>query len=214
MTRPAPSPRPSSADPAAAAPRLSPFWYALVVAATRLPLLVRGQRVVTRGLEHLPGAGRVVIAGGHHTSNMDPFVIAQVLPAGRRVQFMAKKELFVGAIGWIIRSGGSFPVDRSRNDLGAVRNALRVLQSEGTLGIFPEGTRGGHELQGGTALLALKGKAPIVPVWLTLRGRTWTASFGEALPPSGSVKELTERLGAAFEALNHDALNTGAAGQS
>ncbi|WP_424949690.1 lysophospholipid acyltransferase family protein [Deinococcus sp.] len=186
----------------AAAPRLNPLMYELVVAGTRLPLVVRGQHIVAHGREHIPRAGRLVIAGGNHTSNMDPFIIAQTLPRGRRIQFMAKKELFRGPIGWLIQGGGSFPVDRSRNDLGAVRNALRILQAEGTLGIFPEGTRGGHELQGGAALLALKGKAPIVPVTLNLSGKTWTARFGAPIPPSGSVRELTERLGAAFEQLN------------
>jgi 1-acyl-sn-glycerol-3-phosphate acyltransferase len=185
----------------AAAPRLIPFMYELVVAGTRLPLLVRGQRIVVHGLDLIPATGRLVIAGGNHTTNMDPFIIAQVLPKGRRVQFMAKKELFKGPIGWLISGGGSFPVDRSKNDLGAIRNALRVLQAEGTLGIFPEGRRGGQELQGGTALLALKGKAPIVPVILSLKGRTWTARFGAPIAPVGSVKELTERLGVAFEQL-------------
>ena len=130
------------AGPATAAPRLIPFFYHLVVNATRLPLLVRGQRVVAHGLDLLPATGRLVIAGGNHTSNMDPFIIAQTLPAGRRVQFLAKKELFRGPIGWLISAGGSFPVDRSKNDLGAIRNALRVLLAGGTLGIFPEGTRG------------------------------------------------------------------------
>lgn len=200
--------QPESAAPAAhvaKAPRLIPFMYHLVVNATRLPLLLGGQRVVTHGREHLPASGGLVIAGGNHSTNMDPFIIAQVLPVGRRVQFMAKKELFRGPIGWIISAGGSFPVDRQRNDLGAIRNALRVLQGGGTLGIFPEGTRGGQELQGGTALLALKGKAPIVPVWLKLDGRTWTVRFGPPILPSGSVKALTEQLDDAFRALSEQA---------
>lgn len=179
--------------------------YELVVAATRLPLLIRGQHIVSHGRDHIPPTGRLVIAGGNHTSNMDPFIIAQVLPKGRRVQFMAKKELFKGPIGWIIKGGGSFPVDRSRNDLGAIRSALRILQAEGTLGIFPEGRRGGQELQGGTAMLALKGKAPIVPVALHLKGRTWTATFGPPIAPGGSIKDLTERLAAAFEELGDGA---------
>ena len=191
----------SQATPAPAAPRLIPFFYHLVVNATRLPLVVRGQRVVALGRDLIPATGRLVIAGGNHTSNMDPFIIAQTLPAGRRVQFLAKKELFRGAVGWLISAGGSFPVDRSRNDLGAIRNALRVLQTGGTLGIFPEGTRGGQELQGGTALLALKGKAPITPVWLKLEGKTWIARFGAPIQPAGSVKELTEQIGLALDQL-------------
>ena len=182
-------------------PRVVPIMYHLVVQSTRLPFLLRGQHTQVHGRELIPGSGRLVIAG-NHVSALDPFLIAQSLPRGRFVQFMAKKELFRGLSGRIIAAGGSFPVDRESNDLGAIRSALRILQAGGTLGIFPEGTRGGQELQGGAALLALKGKAPVTPVGLHLRGRTWVVRFGPPLEPSGSVKELTARIGAELERLS------------
>ena len=105
-------------------------------------------------------------------------------------------ELFVPVIGGIIRAGGSFPVDRRGTDLGAVRTSLRILQGGGTLGIFPEGTRGGGEVQGGTALLALKGKAPVLPVGLRREGRRWIVEFGPPIAPAGGLGALTAEIGA------------------
>ncbi|MFC4456641.1 1-acyl-sn-glycerol-3-phosphate acyltransferase [Deinococcus sonorensis] len=182
-------------------PVVHPLMYHLVVQATRIPTLLRGQHVHVHGRDLIPESGRLIIAG-NHVSTLDPFLIAQSLPRGRYVQFMAKKELFRGVIGRIILGGGSFPVDRTTNDLGAIRNALRILQAEGTLGIFPEGTRGGKELQGGAALLALKSKAPITPTGLHLSGKTWVVRFGPPILPSGGVKDLTARIGSEIERLS------------
>lgn len=184
---------------------INSFAYWLVYTATGIPMLLGGGLRV-EGQEHVPESGRVVVAGNHRTA-LDPFVIAHAL-GGRRIHFMAKKELFEGRmkrIGKLILAGGSFPVDRDRNDLQAIRTSLRVLQGEGVLGIFPEGTRGGGELQGGAALLALKGKAPILPVYVTHDPRPWpgkwTVRFGPSFPAEGGVKDLTEKIGAAIQAL-------------
>ena len=179
---------------------VNPFMYGLVVFTTGIPMWLGGGLRV-EGREHVPLEGRVIIAGNHFT-NLDPFVIAHAIPKPRRVQYMAKKELFTNPVlGHIIRSGGSFPVDRSGNDVGAIRTALRVLQNEGMLGIFPQGTRGGSSLQGGAAMLALKAKAPIVPASITYARRKWLVRFGPPIIPQGSVAELTERVGAAIDAL-------------
>lgn len=193
------------AKPAAQGVPINPLAYSLVYLATGLPMYLGGGLRV-EGQEHVPKTGRVVVAGNHRTA-LDPFVIAHAL-GGRRIHFMAKKELFEGRmtqIGKLILAGGSFPVDRDRNDLQAIRTSLRVLQGEGMLGIFPEGTRGGGELQGGAALLALKGKAPILPVFVTHHKRPWpgkwTVRFGPSFPAEGGVKDLTEKIGAAIQAL-------------
>lgn len=190
--------RPSDATPppeVARVPRVIPWVYRAVVFVTTLPVFLRGQRIEVYGREHVPPPGTPLIVAGNHRTNLDPFLIAHSLPRGRYLQFMAKKELFVPVIGPIIRAGGSFPVDRQANDLGAVRTSLRILQAGGTLGIFPEGTRGGGELQGGVALLALKGKSPVVPVGLSREGRRWIVRFGEPLAPAGGIKALTATLG-------------------
>ncbi|WP_272976042.1 lysophospholipid acyltransferase family protein [Deinococcus geothermalis] len=190
--------RPNAAPtPAEAAkpPHVNPLVYRAVLLATSLPVVLRGEHVEAYGREHVPPPGTPLIVAGNHRTGLDPFLIASALPPGRHLQFMAKKELFVPIIGHIIRAGGSFPVDRSTNDLGAVRTGLRILQAGGTLGIFPEGTRGGGEMQGGVALLALKGKAPVLPVGLRREGKRWIVRFGKPIPPSGSIKALTAIIG-------------------
>ena len=176
---------------------VNPFMYRLVVFTTSIPMHLQG-RLRVEGREHIPLSGRVIVAGNHLTT-LDPFVIANALPRERRIQFMAKKEIFRNPIiGGIVRGGGSFPVDRNSNDVGAIRNALRVLNAEGMLGIFPEGTRGGGEMNGGVALLALRGKAPVVPVGLRLHKRVWTVRFGPPLAPQGTIKTLTAEIGEAI----------------
>lgn len=167
-----------------------------LTAALFLPFGVRAE-----GAEHIPAEGPVIIAGSH-TSGLDPLVLAQVVPSGRYIQYMAKKELFKNPVlAWLIRSFGTFPVDREGNDVGAIRSALRILQAGGTLGIFPQGTRGGHDLQPGTALIALRSKAPVVPTSIGKRGGRWVVRYGPAIRPEGSVEELTAKIGAALEKL-------------
>ncbi|MBB6098941.1 1-acyl-sn-glycerol-3-phosphate acyltransferase [Deinobacterium chartae] len=164
-------------------------------------LVVRGfQGVKVEGLEHVPRSGRVVLAGNHIT-NFDPLVVGGVIR--RQIRFMAKKELFGNAfMRWLMGSIGTFPVDRqSKRDISAVRQSIRVLEQEGALGIFPQGTRGGSEMMGGVALIALKGKAPIVPMRVARRGRGWLLRFGPPIAPEGTVAELTAKVEDAIERL-------------
>lgn len=189
--------------PKRAAPQvlpINPAVYALVQFATGVPMWLGGGLHV-EGREHVPREGAAIVAG-NHTLALDPFVISHALPRGRRIQYMAKKELFANPVlGWIIRTGGSFPVDREGNDVGAIRTALRILQTGGMVGIFPQGTRGGTELQGGAALLALRARALVVPAHVEYRPRKWLVKFGPPVAPEGKVTELTERIWHAIEAL-------------
>ena len=197
MTAPPPQPQPSSvvARPAAPghaedthAPPVNPLVYQLVVTAMNLPRLLRGEYIHTLGREHVPPPGSKLVVAGAHVSALDPFIIAKVMP-GHHVQFMSKKELFKPVIGDIIRAGGSFPIDRSGNDVGAIRTALRILKEDGSLGLFPEGTRGGGQMQGGVALIALRGRAPVLPVGLRRDGRRWLC----ASAPLSSRKAASRR---------------------
>ena len=196
--RPDPTPAPSTpARPTVdeAAPVVNPHMYALVVAVTYLPVLLSGMKLDVRGTEHVPPPGTPLVIAANHVSGLDPFLVARALPRGRFLQFMAKKELFLPVIGWIIRTGGSFPVDRSGNDVASIRTALRVLKENGTVGIFPEGTRGGTELHGGVALIAAKGRAPILPAGIRRDGRRWIVTFGPPISPKGGIKAVTAELG-------------------
>lgn len=185
----------------AKAPRVNPLVYWFVLRATYLPVLFMGRHLEVHGREHVPPPGTPLVIAANHEHALDPFLIAHALPSGRWLQFMAKKELFKPIIGWIISAGGSFPVDREANDVGAIRTALRILKENGTVGIFPEGHRGGNELHGGVALIAAKGRAPILPTGISVQGKRWIIRFGPVISPRGGIKAITAELGQSLREL-------------
>ena len=64
------------------------------------PLMRTWFRIRLEGHEHVPEAGPVILASNHR-SNMDPVLLASAVE--RPLAFMAKAELFVGPLGWILR---------------------------------------------------------------------------------------------------------------
>ncbi|MDI6858049.1 MAG: lysophospholipid acyltransferase family protein [Dehalococcoidia bacterium] len=142
------------------------YWPGRLVVKAVVLLLVD---LHVTGIDKVPRHGPVIIAS-NHLSNADPPVLGTSV--GRRVVFMAKQE----AMGWpilglLIRLSGALPVRRFEADLGALRKATEVLHDGKALVMFPEGTRSrqrqlqtGHP---GTALIALRSGAPIVPVGIS-----------------------------------------------
>lgn len=128
------------------------------------------------GEEKVPRKGALVVAA-NHTQYLDPVYVCMALP--RRVQWMAKKELFAFPFGAFFYFIGSFPVDREGGGRAGLRTALNFLARGWALGIFPEGTHrtgeGSREAKSGTVLLAVRGGAPVLPVFVGptpgLRGR-------------------------------------------
>ena len=119
------------------------------------------------GKENIAPEGSLIVYGNHQ-SIMDIFCLNLAF-GSRRIVFMAKNSLFkLPIIKSIVKAYGAFPVDRSRADLSAIKNALRVLKEGKTLGIFPEGTRIASEnesdAKGGIAMIAEKTKATLQPV--------------------------------------------------
>ncbi len=123
-------------------------------------------RVSLSGLSNLPkDTGYILCA--NHINLQDPLVVGIALPFN--IRYMAKKELFKNPIlGRFLRFAGGFPVDRDGNDLGAVKNSLKILKNKEALLIFAEGTRNKTpkplEAKPGVAMMAIKAKVPIVPV--------------------------------------------------
>lgn len=186
---------PAQPAPAERVPKVRPLVYRFVVDMTYLPVLLAGMHLDVHGREHVPLPGTPLVVAANHVSGLDPFLVARALPPGRYLQFMAKKELFVPVIGSVIRAGGSFPVDRSTNDVAAIRTSVRLLAQGGTVGIFPQGTRGGEEMRGGVALIAARGRAPILPAGISRDGQRWVVRFGEPVAARGGIKAITAELG-------------------
>jgi len=142
--------------------------------------------------QKIPRQGAFILAS-NHISNLDPVLLG--ICSVRRLNFMAKIELFKGALGFFLTRLGSFPVKRGESDFGALREALRRLKEGRVILIFVEGTRriGNEptEAQAGVGFLAMKSRVPIVPVYVQgtdkvmapgtkflKRGRVY-ATFGE-----------------------------------
>jgi 1-acyl-sn-glycerol-3-phosphate acyltransferase len=149
--------------------RLRTVTYWAVVALIRLcmRLYLRGRTV--EGLENVPAQGGAILVS-NHLNNADPCIIPGVFR--RRIVTMAKKEMFrwpgVNLLFWMI---GAFPVDRQGADLGALREAQKVVAGGMLLLMFPEGTRSRdrvlHEGFPGSALVAYRTGVPLIPIAIT-----------------------------------------------
>ncbi len=117
-------------------------------------------RLKVGGRENLPSKGPFIIVS-NHVSFLDSGLIQAAIPL--RISWIAKKDVcekwYLKLLHFIY---DTIPVN------GAVDRALEALNRGRVLGIFPEGTRSidGKLKEGelGTAILALKSGAKIVPV--------------------------------------------------
>ena len=104
----------------------------------------------------------------NHYSNLD--VILFDVKFTRKINYMAKKELFKKHNSGLLKSLGGIPVDRNAADLSAYKSAIKVLKDNKPLGIFPEGTRNKldqaevQEIKSGAIVFASKTGKPIIPI--------------------------------------------------
>jgi 1-acyl-sn-glycerol-3-phosphate acyltransferase len=167
-----------------------PFGYRL--ARATLGRLVRLlYRVDVEGLDHVPDRGPAILAA-NHLSFMDSIFLALTSP--RPIAFLAKAEYFDHRLTrWLLSSTGQIPLRRG-SPAGARRAldaASEILDQDGTIGTYPEGTRSRdgclHRGHRGPALLAMQCDAPIVPVGLI--GTDAVQRPGQRLPrPFKSVR--------------------------
>jgi 1-acyl-sn-glycerol-3-phosphate acyltransferase len=140
--------------------------------------------LTVRGAEHVPARGPVVIAA-NHIGFMDGPLMAIVAP--RPVHVLAKHEMYHGSLGAFLNASGQIPVQRTGPDPAAVKTALRVLRDGGTVGVFPEGTRGAGEVtrvKPGAAYLAMAAGAHVVP--LVFLGTRLPGGSNNSVPPPRS----------------------------
>jgi 1-acyl-sn-glycerol-3-phosphate acyltransferase len=128
------------------------------------PLMRFWFRMQVEGAQHVPAEGPVILAANHR-SNIDPVLVASAIR--RPVTFMAKSELFVGPLAWIMRWIKQFPVNRGSIDREALRESSAVVAAGGVLGLFPEGRRGEGgftTIHPGLAYIVLRQPCPVVPI--------------------------------------------------
>lgn len=162
------------------------YWFGRTVWAI-VARTIFGLRV--DGADLVPKAGGLVIAVNHF-STLDPPMMGVSIP--REVSFMAKKELFENRAAALLWRGlHAFPVDRSKSDLSAIKEAKRRLDEGRAIGIFIQGTRneGDAEALDGAAFLAQRAGVPLQPAALWRVGRGYRVRFGTPFDVEGRGRE-------------------------
>lgn len=140
------------------------FLYKLVAFIIRSILRLNGG-IVTKGKDHVPAEGGVIVAA-NHISYLDPPLLGSVLP--RVGTFMARKGLFdIPVLGWMIKRA-AFPVDRENPRPSTIKDAVRRLKNGDLIVMFPEGRRVEpgqlSQAKRGIGMIASMSNVPIVPV--------------------------------------------------
>lgn len=131
---------------------------------------------------------RCVVIGAPHTSSWDmPLTLLLMLATGVRMRWVAKDSLFRAPLGWLLRSLGALPVDRTGRQGFVGQMAARFAANKPLIiAILPEGTRGKADYwKTGFYYLALSAGVPIVLAYGDYRRRE--VGFGPILYPSGNI---------------------------
>lgn len=130
------------------------------------------------GLENLPKAKRVILAG-NHTSLIDGVSLICAYPW--RIYFLVAESAFnVKIWGWFMRRLGYIPIKRSGFNKEAIREAVAILKSGYSLGIFPEDkiTADGRLTEGkeGVGLIARLANVDVIPFAIEGAYEAWPIS--------------------------------------
>lgn len=202
--------------------------YALVRGLLALVFRLLG-RVQVIGGEKIPATGAYVLAPVHR-SNVD-FALSSLVTR-RPMRYMGKDSIWKSRLlGRFVSMLGAFPVHRGNADRYALQACTDIVAGGSPLVMFPEGTRCTgpmvEELFDGTAYVAAKAGAPIIPIGIGgseammpkgakfLHFSKLVLIVGDPIPPPertekgrvprSAVAALTERLHGELQALFDDA---------
>lgn len=103
------------------------------------------------------------ILAANHISYLDPPAVGAGCP--RHLAYLAKQELFENKIlAWWMRQVGCIALNRQSGDVGALKQALRVLKSGKPMIMFPQGTRSQDldQFKSGIGFLVKKTQVPVI----------------------------------------------------
>jgi 1-acyl-sn-glycerol-3-phosphate acyltransferase len=169
-----------------------PDWIYELARVVLTPIMVFFYRTRCIDSDKVPAHGPAIVAPNHF-SFLDHFFVAVYLR--RKVQFMAKSQLFKRPLKFIFSHGGVFPVRRGHHDEEAFETAHVVLERGGIVVMYCEGGRSRSEDLGepkpGVGRLALESGVPVVPTaiagsskvrnWKRLQFPKVTLQYGDPL---------------------------------
>ena len=164
---------------------------------------------------------RPYIMIANHNHALDPVPMAMAVKHDQLV-FLGKKELGSNKLArWFLTKLHCILVNRHNVDMEAMRACMKAIKMKKILLIFPEGTRH-HEgqmehIEAGTALIAMRAKAPIVPIYFDRKLSLFKITnlyVGEEIPYDDLLAEginaetcekMNERMREAFRKMIRDA---------
>ncbi len=143
----------------------------------RVPCVVLyGLRI--RGKELVPRSGSVLFISNHQ-SYLDPLCNGAAI-CDRQYTIIAKRGLFRGPFGWIIKSLGAKPISERGGDGEALKISIEELQAGRCVCMYPEGSRSPdgsvQPFRRGLLLLIRKAKPKIVPMGIAGSYSVWPRS--------------------------------------
>ena len=115
--------------------------------------------------EEIPHGEKIILAG-NHIHLLDAVLVS--MATDRQIYFLAKKDVFKGPMKAIFKGFGCIPVDRDGKDFATLKESIDILNQDGCIGIFPEGTFNKtpyvvRPFKYGTVKMAYKANVKIVP---------------------------------------------------
>ena len=167
------------------------YWFVKIVGTPIFYLLFTPKY---KNQKNIPKGVPVVLAG-NHKSNFD---CASLVCSTRRViHFLAKKELLDTKMKYFFKGMGIIPVDRKKKNGKALDSAIKCLNQNKVIGIFPEGTINKTDdiimpFKFGAVKMASSTNAYIVPFSITGKYRMFgglTITFGKAYKVSCDLEK-------------------------
>jgi 1-acyl-sn-glycerol-3-phosphate acyltransferase len=121
----------------------------------------------TRGRERIPRDGPGIIIA-NHTGYLDPVFLQ--MTTVRTIHFMLTSDFYdIPRTGWLWRLTEAIRVPGTGGARSALRRAMEILDDGGLVGVFPGRlSRTGElgEAMPGTAFMAARTGAPVIPAWI------------------------------------------------
>ncbi len=143
---------------------------------------------------------KYVIVGAPHTSNWDGlYAPLGVWAMGINFRFLAKKDLFKPPFGWILKTFGAMPVERSKKtDLTTQVASFFKDHDDLVIGVTPEGTRSANpNWKKGFYYIAQKASVPIVFGYLDYEKKI--CGVGPVFESSGDIDKDMPQIKAFFK---------------
>lgn len=172
-----------------------PMDMARIVAGALVPVL-RVKRMTPDGKKYKNKIKGGAIIAANHTSFIDPFIVG-ITFWYRRMHFLVAEVIMNRRLrSTLLKGAGAIKIDRNNADIEAITHSVNKLNQGYLLAVFPQG--GLHRddnidsIKSGTALLAMRSKAPIIPMHIMPRKHWYnsrTVIIGSTIYPQNYCKK-------------------------